>query len=155
MCSGSFYHSKMADFLSPVTLSSADIYSVSPGLSNQNQQTEMLRDWSLFMAYTGLGKIDPGPRNFLSLFARAMKFIQPKRYGSRIFFPFVDTTVAGKLHFRYKMHVETCTHDVRFTKILHVCSNHDILASALFRVTSCLHTVKLPPVPLLFHCTVI
>ena len=34
-----------------------------------------IRDRSLFMEYTGSGKIDPGPRNFLSLFARAMKFI--------------------------------------------------------------------------------
>ena len=45
----------------------------------QSQRTSslirMLRDRSLFMAYTGSGKIDPGPRNFLSLFARAMKFI--------------------------------------------------------------------------------
>ena len=74
----------------------------------------------------------------------------------KIFFPFVNTTVAEKLHFRYKMHVETYTHDVVFTKILlHVCSNHNILASASFRVTSCLHTVKLPPVLLLFHCIVI
>ena len=35
----------------------------------------IIRDWSLFMEYTGSGKIDPWPRNFLLLFARAMKFI--------------------------------------------------------------------------------
>ena len=43
-----------------------------------------VRDRSLFMEYTGSGKIDSRPRNFLSLFAQAMKFIQPKRDGSRI-----------------------------------------------------------------------
>ena len=30
----------------------------------------------------------------------------------RNFFSFVDTSVARKLHFRHKMHVETYTHDV-------------------------------------------
>ena len=37
------------------------------------------------------------------------------------FFSFVDTIVARKLHFRYKMHVETYTHDVVFTKIIMTC----------------------------------
>ena len=32
-------------------------------------------------------------------------------------FLFVYTTVAGKLHFRYIMHVETYMHDIVFTKI--------------------------------------
>ena len=58
------------------------------------------------------------------------------------FFPFVDMSVAGKLHFRYKMHVETYTHDVLvFTKRLLVCSSHGILASASFHVISCLHKI--------------
>ena len=48
------------------------------------------------------------------------------------FFPFVDTSVAGKLHFRYKMHAETYTQVVVVTKILYVCSNHSILASDSF-----------------------
>ena len=53
------------------------------------------------------------------------------------FFPFVDTSVAGKLHFRYKMHAETYTQGVVVTKILYVCSNHGILASDSFCVMSC------------------
>ena len=102
-----------------------------------------------------VGKNRSRATKFFVIISTGYEIYLAQKIRVRNFFPFVDTTVAGKLHFRYKMHVETYTHDVVFTKILHVCSNHDILASASLRVTSCLHTVKLSPVPLLFHCTVI
>ena len=44
--------------------------------------------------------------------------LRPFLHRALQFFSFVDTIVAGKLHFRYKMHVETYTHDVVFTKII-------------------------------------
>ena len=104
------------------------------------------------MEYTELGKIDPRPRNFCQYLHGPCNLFSPKET-DQIFF-FVDTSVAGKLQFRYKMHVETHAR----------CSVHKnnyymfaaiMVFWCLLRFVSCHAYIKLSQVPLLFHSTVI
>ena len=90
------------------------------------------------MEYTWVGKNRSQATKFFGVIFMGYESYLALKRRVKNFFSFVDTSVAGKLHFRYKMHVETYTHDLVFTKIIMTCLQQ---SSASFRVMSCLNKI--------------